>query len=110
MSTVIRSESTEKNQDNLSSSSLKKKTYYAAQNLEAVLIKKRRNLAGLQNSVSSSSIPSVTSLSQGHQTVSEGDDEVLIARSQESHRLPEHNEKDKVSSEADGDRSYLQTR
>ena len=64
--------------------------------------KKRRNLAGLQNSVSSSSIPLVSSFSQGrHQAVSEEDDEVLIARSQESHRLPEHNKKDKASSEAE---------
>ena len=63
--------------------------------------KKCCNLAGLQNNPSSTSIPSVTSFSQGCQTVSEGDDEELIARSRESHRLPERNKKDEASSEAE---------
>ena len=62
--------------------------------------KKRRNLAGLQNNHSSTSIPSMTSFSQGRQTVSKGDEE-LIARSRESHKLAEHNKKNEASSEAE---------
>ena len=62
--------------------------------------KKRCNLAGLQNNHSSTLIPSMTSFSQGRQTVSKGDEE-LISRSREPHKLAEHNKKNEASSEAE---------
>jgi hypothetical protein len=62
--------------------------------------KKHHNITGLQNSSSSSTVLSVTSFSQGNQTVTEEDD-ALIARSQESDRLPVRNKKDEASSEAE---------
>ena len=62
--------------------------------------KKRRNITGLQNNSSSSTVPSVTSFAQGNQAVTEEDD-TLIARSQESDRLPVRNKKDEASSEVD---------
>ena len=62
--------------------------------------KKRRNITGLQNNSSLSTVPSVTSFSQGNQAVTEEDD-ALIARSQESDRLPVRNKKDEASSKVD---------
>ena len=62
--------------------------------------KKRRNITGLQNSSSSSTVLSVASFSQGSQAVTEEDD-ALIARLQESDRLAVHNKKDEASSEAE---------
>ena len=58
--------------------------------------KKRRNITNLRNGSSST----VTSFSQGNQAVTEEDD-ALIARSQESDRLPLRNKKDEASSEAE---------
>ena len=58
--------------------------------------KKRRNISNLRNGSSST----VTSFSQGNQAVTEEDD-ALIARSQESDRLPVRNKKDEASSEAE---------
>ena len=62
--------------------------------------KKHHNITGLQNNSSSSTVPSVTSFSQGNRAVTEEDD-TLIARSQESDQLPVRNKKDEVSSEVD---------
>jgi hypothetical protein len=58
---------------------------------------KRRNIIGLQNRFSSSTI---TSFSQGNQAVTEEGD-ALIASFQESDRLPVRNKKDEASSEAE---------
>ena len=65
--------------------------------------KKRRNITGLQNNSSLSTVPSVTSFSQGNQAVTgvTEEDDALIARCQESDRLPVRNKKDEASSKVD---------
>jgi hypothetical protein len=62
--------------------------------------KKRRNITGLQNSASSSTVLPVISFSQGNQAVTK-EDNALIARYQQSDQLPVRNKKDEASSEAE---------